>query len=705
MSIETIDPSSPASSANTLANAEPSRFLHEIARAVEWRGAPAQIDLAAAALDHREPAAMRALLHALGITSEERAAPSTRPLRTEELPALLVRDGGAIALLVATDHEIRCLEFGGGWTPAPAFASADRIYVLALPRRELQDNDARRSWTGRFFRMAERRLIWVGTLSMLMHVSSVVSSLLIMFIYDNVLDTRSLDTLACFIVALIALAWIEHRARSTRSDAMAALTVRFDAAVSELAFGRLLRQPLETIDVGGARMQVAHVRRLAVGRELFRAIGVACDIPFLLVAGLMLMLVAGPACLVPITCGVVLVAAHALTAKRVAAGTADVAAAQAAADSATAEMAAQIDHFRQVGAAGAMIERTSGLLSAAGARKLDIIRLNSWLAAVSQGMSTIAVVLTLAVSALLAMDGLITSGALFVAMTIVWRMMTPVQALATVLPTLGRLRATLARIDDLGRAAAQSNAVAASVHRSRPEGTLQASGVALRSGRTGAILLRGIDLKLEPGTMVAIAGHSGAGKSALLRVLAGLVEPQTGGVTIAGMDIRQFDAFELARSIGYVPQEPMFFSGTLMDNMRRVRPDVPEALVQSHLATLGLKLPHPALPQGLHTPLDDGAGLALGDLQRLALVREFLKEPRILLLDDAASALDRTVQNALIAVLRKVKSITAVACVTASADMLAAADAVVLMSEGQIVGRGPPSEMLPRLLSPQPKAA
>ncbi|WP_191062318.1 ABC transporter ATP-binding protein, partial [Geminicoccus harenae] len=202
-------------------------------------------------------------------------------------------------------------------------------------------------------------------------------------------------------------------------------------------------------------------------------------------------------------------------------------------------------------------------------------------------------------------------------------------------------------------------------------------------------VLREFDLDVAPGERVALVGPSGAGKTSVLQLLLRFYEPDAGQILVDGVPLAELDPVAHRRRLGWVPQEPMIFSGTALDNIRYGRPDAALAEVRAAAeaaAALGFI---DALPQGFDTHLGEkGVRLSGGQRQRIAIARALLADPRILLLDEATSALDaeneRLVQQALE---RLMEGRTTLVIAHRLATVLAA-DRIVVMDGGRIVETG-----------------
>jgi len=159
-------------------------------------------------------------------------------------------------------------------------------------------------------------------------------------------------------------------------------------------------------------------------------------------------------------------------------------------------------------------------------------------------------------------------------------------------------------------------------------------------------------LDIAPGEHVALVGPSGAGKSTVMALLLRFYDPQTGAVSIDGIDIRQCDPADVRRRVAFVPQEPVIFAASVLENVRYGRPHASDAEVIAALRGAHADEFVGALPHGVHTELGErGVRLSGGQRQRLSIARALLADREILLLDEATSALDsaseRLVQQAL----------------------------------------------------------
>jgi len=213
--------------------------------------------------------------------------------------------------------------------------------------------------------------------------------------------------------------------------------------------------------------------------------------------------------------------------------------------------------------------------------------------------------------------------------------------------------------------------------------------------RPGSPALEGFTLRVAQGERVALVGPSGAGKSTLFALLLRFYDPQQGRICVGGVDVREMDPQDARRLIAVVPQEPVIFAASVLDNVRYGRP---WATKEEALAACGRAYAMEfieRLPQGIDTPLGErGATLSGGQRQRLSIARALVADRPILLLDEATSSLDAAselmVQQALEA-LEQGRTTLAIAHRLATVRH---ADRIVVMERGAIVAQGTHAELM-----------
>ena len=213
--------------------------------------------------------------------------------------------------------------------------------------------------------------------------------------------------------------------------------------------------------------------------------------------------------------------------------------------------------------------------------------------------------------------------------------------------------------------------------------------------REDAPALHGFDLHVRPGETVALVGPSGAGKSTVLSMLLRFHDPQSGAVRIDGIDLRDADPAQLRAQVALVPQQPVLFACSAMENIRYGRLDASDEEVRAAARAAEADAFIQALPQGYASELGErGARLSGGQQQRVAIARALLKDAPVLLLDEATSALDaqseRAVQHALENLMRGRTTLV----VAHRLATVLRADRIVVMDQGAIVAEGSHAELI-----------
>ena len=227
----------------------------------------------------------------------------------------------------------------------------------------------------------------------------------------------------------------------------------------------------------------------------------------------------------------------------------------------------------------------------------------------------------------------------------------------------------------------------------RLEGDLEIDSVVFAYGKEP--VLRGVGFHMAPGACFALVGESGHGKSTLARLIGRHYDPDEGAVRVDGHDLRDVQLRSYRRQLGVVLQDPFLFSGTIATNIRFAKPDATDEEVQAAAAAVGVDRVAARLSGGLdHEVREGGAGLSAGERQLISIARALLADPRILVLDEATSNIDRPTEVLIERALDRLLHGRTSIIIAHRLSTVRRADEILVVEHGQIIQRGSERELL-----------
>ncbi len=214
---------------------------------------------------------------------------------------------------------------------------------------------------------------------------------------------------------------------------------------------------------------------------------------------------------------------------------------------------------------------------------------------------------------------------------------------------------------------------------------------------TGITALQDVSFDLPAGSKLAIVGQTGSGKSTLAELLERMYDVSAGSITIDGRDIREYPLKFLRQNIGYAPQDVFLFSDTVANNIRFGKPDAQQEEIEAYARYAAVYDDILHLPKGFETQVGErGVSLSGGQKQRISLARALIKRPRILLLDDALSAVDSETEKEILEYLQREMEGKTTIIITHRIFSLLSFDKIIVLSQGCIVEEGTHEELLLR---------
>jgi ATP-binding cassette subfamily B protein len=215
------------------------------------------------------------------------------------------------------------------------------------------------------------------------------------------------------------------------------------------------------------------------------------------------------------------------------------------------------------------------------------------------------------------------------------------------------------------------------------------------SYKPGEEILKGVSFRVPPGQTVALVGATGAGKSTILNLLLRFYDVTQGRVLLDGTDVRRFDPLRFREHFGIVQQDTFLFTGTIAENVSFFDPSVPRAAVEAACREVGLGRLLERLPKGIDTRLTErGGGLSVGEKQLVSFARALVRDPRLLILDEATSSVDPETEAAIErAVARLLAGRTSIV-VAHRLSTVVRADSILVLAHGEVRESGTHDELL-----------
>jgi ATP-binding cassette subfamily B protein len=228
----------------------------------------------------------------------------------------------------------------------------------------------------------------------------------------------------------------------------------------------------------------------------------------------------------------------------------------------------------------------------------------------------------------------------------------------------------------------------------RLQGRIRFEQVGFRYHTNEPVLER-FDLAIEPGESVALVGHTGAGKSSIVKLITRFYEFQGGRILVDGHDIRSLDLHDYRRQIGLVSQSPFLFAGSVSDNIRYARPETSEQQIEALAHRIGSGEWLETLPHGLQTAVGErGAWLSMGQRQLVSLMRVLVQRPAIFVLDEATASVDPFTESQIQEALRLILAEATSILIAHRLSTVRACDRIIVLRQGQVIEQGDHDQLI-----------
>ena len=474
--------------------------------------------------------------------------------------------------------------------------------------------------------------------SFFINILALVTPIFMMSVYDKVLGAHSEETLKYLIFGVVIAIGVEFLLRTLRSKSLAWFGARIDYIVSSSILDKLMSLPASYTERASVAAQLSRLKAFESVREFFTGTLFLSfvELPFTLILLGAIALIAGNLVLIPITiafCYVILLISMNNTLK---AKTMRLSNASGERQKINIETLGKQETLRTSGAIDAWLDRYQKTSAEASYASYLYSQSVNFIDTISQSLFTLGgiTMIYFGVEKIWAEE--MSIGAMIAILILTWRTLAPLQMACTAIPRLDHVKRNIIQINRLMDLSAERDTSHVSQTTPEIKGDIEFHNVGLRYSKDTDPVFAGLSFKIKPGQHLAIVGSNSTGKSTILKLVSGLYHPQAGSIRIDGVDIRQIDVMKLRQNIAYISQEPEFFTMSVEDNLRMVRPDASDNDIQAAIRDTGLTEWVDDLPDGVKTVIGHGAKIDVPSAIRpqLNLARAYLQNSPIMLIDE-----------------------------------------------------------------------
>jgi PrtD family type I secretion system ABC transporter len=578
-------------------------------------------------------------------------------------------------------------------TPAAVARLGGRALLLRRPAEEERARTLRRTVLGRI-----GRPLWeVGLASVVINLLALATPVFLMTVYNKVIGHGALQTLDVLAVGMVSLLGFELLLRGLRGFIASHTGARLDALIGSEVVHHILRLPYRAFETMPAGQLTERLRQLDQLRQFLTG-GLPLLVVDLAFVGLF---VAALLVLSPTMAWITLAAVppfllvSLLAQRRQAALGRQGFRTAAAKTSCLAEAVTQALTIKALGLEPEIERRFERRLVESSIAGYRAGNLASLVAGAGQAVQHLTALALVYLGARMVVAGELSVGALVACNILAARALAPIRQLFGAWQQLQQAREAWTRLDALlGEAPEPVGRATVGAFR----GEVRFEAVTFRYAAGKAPALADLTLAIEPGTILAVVGAPGSGKSTFVRLLLGLERPDEGRVLLDGVDVTRLRPADLRGRIAVVPQEIQLFQGTIADNIGLGAADRSPERIVAAARFAGLHPIVQRLPEGYDTLLGErGAGLSAGQRQLVAIARALVRNPRLLVLDEATSALDQASEAQLLDNLRRAGGGRTIVLVTHRLALLGRCDRAVVLQQGRLAREGPAAEILAQL--------
>lgn len=617
------------------------------------------------------------------------------------LPALAFIPGEGVRVVIDEEADGKWKSEGrDGVRSEKAFPSGT-VFTPIKSKRALTDKISAKSMFKMVAMQQKPFVVQAAIAALSINILALGTSFFSMQVYDRVIPTGGLSTLAALSIGVFIAIFLEMLLKLSRANILDHAAKNMDVAYSHDIFNRFLKIRLDAMpksigNLSGQLQSYATVRAFISSAALY----VLIDFPFaLLFLAVIIMLAGWMMGLIVLGVLVISIFVGTFFRKKIEHLTKTSTMASHKKLGLLVESVENAENIKASGAGWSMLSRWNALTEDAIHDDIEIryySEMSSYVSGFLQQFSYITLVATGAY--IVSTTGDLTMGGLIATTILSGRALSPISMLPNLLVQWGRTKISVEDLDRVYALDLDNEGV------ERPLSPLvltphfYCDGIRFSYGENSPEV-KVKNLIIAPGEKVAIVGMIGSGKSTLLKILSGMYKPQEGKVLISGMDMHHISRNRLNEAIGYLPQSVKLISGTLRDNLLLGLVGISDERIMDAAKKTGLIQLINILPQGLDTPVPEGGeSVSGGQKQMIAITRIVLMEPQVLLLDEPTANMDDTTERQIInAIHQQLTPQNTLVIVTHKPALLGLVDRIVVMTAQGVAMDGPKDVVLQKL--------
>ncbi len=558
------------------------------------------------------------------------------------------------------------------------------------------------SWFNNLLNRFKGMMIHLFVMTGLINIIALAIPLSVMVIYDKVIGSKSIDTLPYLIAGIAIILFADLILRIFRASILGNIAGRLDYLIGVETFKQIVSLPPIFTERSTMMSQLSRLKQFDSIRDFFTGqnAALALELPFVILSLIVLALLGGWIAAIPVVVIIIYLLMSffwlpELAKKVFVSGIAKTNKERMLMQSLTGR-----HEIKSIGGETVWKERFRECSGEAVMATYKTHLSTGIVHNISQALMTLAGVAVIGMGSLGVMNGSVTMGALIAIMTLVWRILSPIQSSFLTYSTLQQTWRSIKQIDQLMRLKVEKHSNHASLMLDNLQGSIVLDRISFRYGAEENPALLGVSLSLKPGQSLAICGDTGSGKSTILKVISGMYKPQGGNLSIDNLDIRQLNALDLRRAIAYVPQDTHMFHGSIAQNLRLNNVLATDDDLRVAAKEAGILETIENLPEGFNSRIGDSKTEQFppGFKRALSMARAFISPAKIVLFDEPGASLDdESDQNFMrqVKVLRKKKTIIMVSHRPSHIRLM---DHAIYLSQGSVAFEGTPDEVIKLIL-------